>query len=91
VLELSAVVHALRVFKHYLPGSRVPRPLGCGSDFDLRTDNQAITWLKTNLHLNKMCVGWLDETEDIRFDVTHLPGSRNPAVGGRPVDAAGLR
>jgi hypothetical protein len=46
------VVHALRVFKHYLLGSGAPRPLGCGSDFDLRTDDQAITWLKTNRHLN---------------------------------------
>ena len=54
VLELLAVVHALRVFKHYLLGSGAPRPLGCGSDFDLWTDNQAITWLKTNRHLNKM-------------------------------------
>ena len=47
-------------------------------DFDLRTDNQAITWLKTNRHLNKMYVRWLDEIEDFRFDVTHLPGARNP-------------
>jgi hypothetical protein len=79
VLELLAVVHALRVFKHYLLGSGAPRPLGGGSDFDLRTDNQAITWLKTNRHLNKMYVRWLDEIEDFRFDVTHLPGARNPA------------
>ena len=26
-----------------------------------------------------MYVRWLDEIEDFRFDVTHLPGSRNPA------------
>ncbi len=60
------MVHALRVFKHYLLGSGAPRPLlplGCGSDFDLRTDNQAITWLTTNRRLNKMYVGWLDEIE----------------------------
>ena len=78
VLELLAVVHALRAFKHYLLGGGAPRPDGCWSDFDLRTDNQAITWLKTNRHLNKMYVRWLDEIEDFRFDVTHLPGSRNP-------------
>ena len=78
VLELLAVVHALRVFRHYLLGGGAPRPSGCWSDFDLRTDNQAITWLKTNRHLNKMYVRWLDEIEDFRFDVTHLPGSRNP-------------
>ena len=79
VLELLAVVHALRVFKHYLLGSGAPRPGGCRSDFDLRTDNQAITWLKTNRHLNKMYVRWLDEIEDFWFDVMHLPGARNPA------------
>jgi hypothetical protein len=79
VLELLAVVHALRVFKHYLLGSGAPLPLGCWSDFDRRTDNQAITWLKTNRHLNKMHVRWLDEMEDFRFDVTHLPGTWNPA------------
>ena len=79
VLELLAVVHALRVFKHYLLGSGAPLAAGCGSDFDLRTDNQAITWLKTNKNLNKMYVRWLDEIEDFRFDVTHLPGARNPS------------
>jgi len=78
VLELLAVVHSLRVFRHYLLGGGAPRPPGCWSDFDLRTDNQAITWLKTNRHLNKMYVRWLDEIEDFRFDVTHLPGTRNP-------------
>ncbi len=25
-----------------------------------------------------MFVRWLDEIEDFRFDVTHLPGTRNP-------------
>ncbi len=80
VLELLAVVHALRVFKHYLVGSGAPRPEGCTSDLDVRTDNQAITWLKTNRHLNKMYVLWLDEIEDFRSDVTHLPEARNPRL-----------
>ena len=60
-------------------GSESTRPAGRWSDSDLRTDNQAVTWLKTNRHLNKMYVRWLDEIEDFRFDVTHLPGERNPA------------
>jgi hypothetical protein len=78
-LERLAMVHALRVFKHYLLGSGTPRHEECWSDFDLRTDNQAITWLKTNRHLNQIYVCWLDEMEDFRFDVTHLQGSQNPA------------
>ena len=77
-LERLAVVHALCTFRHYLLGGGAPWPEGCWSDFDLRTDNQAIAWLKTNRHLNKMYVRWLDEIEDFRFDVTHPPGSRNP-------------
>jgi hypothetical protein len=78
VLELLAVIHSLRVFRHYLLGGGAPRPPGCWSNFDLRTDNQAITWLKTNRHLNKMYVRWLDEIEDFCFDLTHPPGARNP-------------
>ena len=61
ILKLLAVVHALRIFRHYLLGSGAPRAAGCWSDFDLWTDNPAITWLKTNRHLNKMYVRWLDE------------------------------
>ncbi len=52
--------------------------MGCWSDFDLQTDNQAITWLKTNRYLNKMYVRWLDEIKDFLFDVTHLQGALNP-------------
>ncbi len=55
------MVHALLVFKHYLLGCWAPQPPWCWMDFDLRTDNQVITWLKTNRHLNKMYVCWLDE------------------------------
>ena len=76
-MELLAVVHAMRVFRHYLLGSGAPRSPGCWSNLDLRTDNQTITWLKTNRHLNKIYVRWLDEIEDFRFNVTHLPGDRN--------------
>ena len=77
VLELLAVVHALRVFRHYLLCGGAPLSAGCWTDFDLRlrTDNKAITWLKTKLHLNQMYVHGI---EDFRFDVTHLPGVSNP-------------
>ena len=73
------MVHELLVFKHHLLESGAPRPLGGGSDFDLRPDKRAITWRKTNRRLNKMYVGWLDEMKDLRFDVARLPGARNPA------------
>jgi hypothetical protein len=64
VLELLAVVHALRVFRHYLLGSGAPRPPGARSDFTLRTDNQAVTWLRTKREVNRFLARWLDETEE---------------------------
>ena len=76
VLELPAFVHALRTI--YLLDGGAPRQADCWSDLDQQTDNQAITWLNTSQHRNKMDVRWLDEIEDIHFDVTHLQGSRNP-------------
>ena len=85
ILELLAVVHALRIFRHYLLGSKAPRPACCQSDFDLRTDNQAITW-KTNRHLNKMHVRWLDEIEDFPFRRRAPAGHAEP---GGPTDTPG--
>ena len=79
VLELLAVVHALRVFRHYLLGSGAPRPPGVLSDFTLRTDNQAVTWLRTKRDVNRFMARWLDEIEEFRFDVEHVPGKLNPA------------
>ena len=69
VLELLAVVHALRVFRHYLLGSSAPRPPGTLSDFTLRTDNQAVSWLRTKREVNRFLARWLDEMEEFRFEV----------------------
>ena len=92
VLELLAVVHALRVFRHYLLGSGAPRPPGVLSDFVLRTDNQAVTWLRTKRDINRFLARWLDEIEEFRFDVEHVPGRLNPADpltrSGHPSSAA---
>ena len=65
VLELLAAVRALRALRHCPLGGGAPRPEGCWSesDFGLRTDNQAITRLKTNRRLNKMHARRLDESE----------------------------
>ena len=79
VLELLAVVHSLRAFRHLLPVVAGRQDASSGVLLLVRrTDNQAITWPKTNTHLNKMYVRWPDEIEDFGFDVTHLPGARNP-------------
>jgi hypothetical protein len=82
VFELLAVVHALRVFRHYLLCSGAPRPPGVLSDFTLPTDNQAASWLCTKRDINRFLARWLDEIEDFRFDVEHVaacPRSPQPS------------
>ena len=77
VLELLAVVHALRTFKHYLLGGGGAGAGTRGTDFDLRTDNQAVVWLKTNKHINRMYALLMDELAEFVFDITHLTDSKN--------------
>ncbi len=80
VLEVLAVVHALRVFRHYLLGSGAPRPPGVLSDFTLQTDNQAVSWLRTKRDINRFLARWLDEIKEFRSDVGHIPGRLNLAI-----------
>ena len=60
-------------------GSGAPRPPGVLSDFTLRTDKQAVSWLRTERDINRFLAPWLDEIEEFRFDVEHVPGRLNPA------------
>ena len=47
-LEMLAVVHAFKVFRHYLLGSPGgARPPGVTTDFDRFTDNKSLSWLQT--------------------------------------------
>ncbi len=73
VLELLTVLHALRVFRHYLLGSGAPRPPGARLDFTLRTDNQAVTRLRTKREVNRFLARWLDKIGEFRFDVENVP------------------
>jgi hypothetical protein len=41
-------------------------------------DNQAVSWLRTKSDVNSFLARWLDEIEEFRFDVDHLPGRLNP-------------
>ena len=68
----------LHAFRHYLLGGGAPSAGGRLSDFDPRTDNQAITWLKGNAcsaPTRRASAGGRlpDEIEDPRFEATRLP------------------
>ena len=43
------------------------------------TDNQAVSWLRSKRDVNRFMARWLDELEEFRFDVEHVPGRLNPA------------
>ena len=54
---------------------------GVFSDYTLRTDNQAVSWLRTNFNTIRFPARWLDQidSEEIRFDVENVPGRLDPA------------
>ncbi len=53
ILVLLALIHALRVFRHYLLGSGAVCPTSIMSDLTLRYDNQAVTWLRTKREIHR--------------------------------------
>ena len=77
-LELLALVHALRVWRHYLLGSGAPRRPGNLTDFTIRTDNQAVTWLRSKKDLSRLHARWLDDLAEFSFNMVHVPGHSNP-------------
>ena len=81
-LEMLAVVHAFKVFRHYLlgsPGGPLPPGVTVPTDFDLVTDNKSLTWLQTCPQLTPLHARWLDRLQEFNFSVTHVEGARNPA------------
>ena len=71
-LELLAVVHALRVWQHWVqlqPGNL--------TEFTICTDNQTVTWLCSKKDLNHLHARWLDYLAEFSFDVVHVQGHHN--------------
>ena len=78
--EMLAVVHAFKVFRHYLLGAPGgPRSPGVTTDFDLFTDNKSLTWLQTCPQVNPLHARWLDRLQEFSFSARHVAGARNPA------------
>ena len=73
------MVHALRVWLHYLLGSGAPRRPGNLTDFTISTYNQAVTWLRSKKDLSCRHARWLDDLAEFSFNVVHVPGHSNPA------------
>jgi hypothetical protein len=66
-LELVAVVHPLRKWRHYLMGKK----------FELRTDHNGLKYLFDQPTLNARQVRWLEFLYEYDFDIRHIKGKDN--------------
>ena len=71
-LELLAVVHALKMFRHYLEGCK---------HFTLFTDHHSIQYLFRQKDLSRRQAGWLETLVDFQpnMEIRYLPGEKNRA------------
>jgi hypothetical protein len=66
-LELAAVVHALKIWRHYLMGKR------CG----LYTDHKSLKYIFTQSNLNLRQRRWLELIKDYDLRINYHPGKAN--------------
>ena len=66
-LELLAVIHALKIWRHYLLGRR----------FKLVTDHKSLKWIFTQPNLNMRQRRWIEILHEYDFDIIYRPGKEN--------------
>jgi hypothetical protein len=66
-LELAAIMHVLRKWRHYLMGKR----------FELRTDHNGLEYLFDQPTLNARQSRWLEFLSEYDFDTKHIKGKEN--------------
>ena len=66
-LELAAVVHALKMWRHFL----------LGKPFKLRTDHKSLEYLFTQENLNARQRRWLELISDYDMDIKYVKGKEN--------------
>ena len=66
-LERAAIVHALKMWRHYLMGRR----------FELRTDHCGLKYLFDQPTLNARQARWLEFLCEFDFEIKHIKGKEN--------------
>jgi hypothetical protein len=66
-LELAAVVHALKIWRHYLFGQRC----------DIYTDHKSLKYIFTQSELNMQQRRWLELVKDYDLEIHYHPGKAN--------------
>ena len=72
--ELLAVIHALRVWRHYL----------LGKQFEIVTDHHSLKYLMTQSNLPKRQARWVEILAEFDFEVVHRPGKSNVVADALP-------
>lgn len=65
--EMLAIIHALRVWRHYLEG---PPILGI-------TDHDSLKYFATQPHLTRRQARWMEFLQDYNIDIKYQPGKTN--------------
>ena len=65
-LELASIIHALRMWRHYLMGRKF-----------LLTDNMSLKYLFDQSYLNARQARWLDFLSEHHFELNHIKGKDN--------------
>ena len=65
--ELLAIVHALRVWRHYLDAQ----------DFVIHTDHAPLRYLQTQPQLSKRQARWMELLQEFKFEIKYRPGRDN--------------
>jgi len=66
-LDLAAIVHSLKMWRHYLMGNK----------FELRTDHSGLKYLFEQQTLNVRQTRWLEFLSEYDFDIKHIKGKKN--------------
>jgi hypothetical protein len=69
-LELAAIVHALKMWRHYLMGRK----------FVLMTDHCGLRHLFDQPKLNAMQARWMALLSEFDFEIKHIKGKENRVV-----------
>jgi len=66
--EMLAIVHALKIWRHYLEGA---------ADLKIITDHNSLTYFNTQPNLSRRQARWMEFVQQFNIDITYAPGKTN--------------
>ena len=69
-LKLAAIIHALKMWRHYIMGRK----------FLLKTENMSMKYLFSKPDLNARQARWLAFLKEYHFELKHIKGKENKVV-----------